>query len=267
MKTIIAGTDFSPASLNACKYAAFLASKLHCKLMLFNLFETPIIHSNVGLYGISFTAQKSSSNQKTKALALQLQKEFPKIKIDYFTTFGDLKTEIENFTSTHKVQAAVMGLSAKDKISKFIFESSGIRLAGKINCPVIIVPSNYKDHNLSKILLAVDTSEKLLKPSLAQFEKFVSDSKSRLNVLHVRTENEIGLVPVKTIKLNGKNLPIETIRSKDIQSGVKKACAGAGINMVSIISKKHSVFYNLFFETTTKKIVFSAKIPVMAIHE
>ncbi|MEI8136012.1 MAG: universal stress protein [Bacteroidota bacterium] len=54
MKTIIAGTDFSASSVNACKYAAFLAQKLNCKLTLLNMFDAPIVHSNVLLSKYSY---------------------------------------------------------------------------------------------------------------------------------------------------------------------------------------------------------------------
>ncbi|MBL7919923.1 MAG: universal stress protein [Bacteroidia bacterium] len=267
MKTIIAGTDFTASSINACKYAAFLAEKLECKLVLFNLFEAPIIHSNVGLYGISYTGQKSESHKQTKHLTDQLQRQFPKIKIDYFSTFGGIQIELEKFVKAHQVEAAVMGLATKDKISKFIYGSRGVNLAGKIDCPVIIVPSNYKKHALSKVLLTVDNSEKLHKSSLKGFEKFIIHSKSKLKILHVRTSDEFGSTQLKAVKIADKALAIDIIKSKDLQSGVKKFCAGAGFDLVAVISKKHSAFYNLFFESHTKKVAFASKLPVMAIHE
>ncbi|MBA2614098.1 MAG: universal stress protein [Bacteroidetes bacterium] len=267
MKTIIAGTDFTPSSINACKYAALLAQKLNCKLTIFNLFDAPIIHSNVGLYGISYSAQRSASRHNTHKLSSELQKLFPKVKIESFTTSGEFKNELENFTAQHQIEAAVMGLEAKDKISKFIYGSHSIDIAGKINCPVIIVPSKYKTHKLSNILLTVDSSEKLHKPTLSGFEKFVEKSKIKLALLHVRTADEISDPVITTAKINGSKLPIKILEAKDMQSGIKKYINKRAVDMVAIISKKHSVFYNFFSESNTKKMAFVAKVPVMAIHE
>jgi nucleotide-binding universal stress UspA family protein len=267
MKTIIAGTDFTAASVNACEYAAFLAQKLSCKLTLFNLFEAPILHSNSGLYGITFSAQKNTSDKKTERLANQLKAKFPKLKIDHFISFGGFKQELEDFISQHQIEAAVMGLEAKDKFSKFIYGSHSIDIAGKLNCPVIIVPSRYKKHSLSNVLLSVDNNEKLYKPSLKGFEDFIKKSKTKLSLLHVRTEDEIIHPLMFKLKINAKNLPIETIEAGDIQEGVKKYCNSNSIDLVAMISRKHSAFYNLFVESNTKKIAFAAKVPVMAIHE
>jgi nucleotide-binding universal stress UspA family protein len=267
MKTIIAGTDFTPSSVNACKYAAFLAQKLNCKLTIFNMFEAPVIHSNVGLYGISFTTQKVLSENKTEKLIDQLQEIFPKIKIDRFVTNKGFKYELENYTNNHQIEAAVMGLATKNRISKFIYGSHGVDIAGKINCPVIIVPEKYKEHKLDKVLLAVDNNEKLLKSSLYGFENFIKESKTKLTVLHVRTENEIFDPVMDKLEINAKILPIEITKAKDIQEGVKKYCTSANIDLVTIISKTHSAFYNLFSESNSKKVSYAAKVPIMTIHE
>lgn len=267
MKTIIAGTDFTPSSINACKYAAFLAQKLNCKLTVFNMFEAPVIHSNIGLYGISYSSQKTESLNRTSKVIKQLQELFPKIKIEQFVTNKGFKYELENFTGKHQIEAAVMGLAAKNRISKFIYGSHGVDIAGKIDCPVIIVPEKYKVHKLAKVLLAVDNNEKLRKSSLNVFENFIKESKTKLTVLHVRTEDEIFDPVIDKLEINAKKFPIEIIPAKDIQDGVKKYCVTGNIDLVTIISKTHSAFYNFFTESNAKKVAYVAKVPVMTIHE
>lgn len=267
MKTVIAGTDFSTSSINACRYAAELAQMSKCKLIIFNLFEAPVIHSNIGLFGFSYGAIKKASQDRTDKLIKQLKREFSKVNISAFATNGDFKNELENFTKAHRVEAAVMGLETKKRISKFIYGSHGINMVGKIDCPVIIVPSGYKIHKLSKVLLAVDNNEKLLKSSLKGFERFIKDTGSKLKLLHVRTDDEIFQPVITSLNINGKKLHIDVIKAKDFQDGVRKCCALGDISLVAIISKKHSIFYNLFSESNTKKIAFVSKLPVMSIHE
>jgi nucleotide-binding universal stress UspA family protein len=267
MKTIIAGTDFTPSSVNACKYAAFLADKLKCKLMLFNLFDAPIIHSNVGLYGISYTSVRKNSHLKTEKLVNILKKLYLKLEVNMFVTNGAFRDELEEFTAKHKVEAAVMGLETKTKISKFIYGSHGVDVAGKIDAPVIIVPENYKKYKLSHVALAVDNNERLHKASIKQFEKFIQESKTKVKLLHVRTEDEIFNPKADVLNINGKDTKIEIVEAKDIQDGVKKYCKKGSTDLVGIISKKHSAFYNFFVESNTKKIAFAAKVPVIAIHE
>lgn len=268
MKTIIAGTDFTPSSVNACKYAALLAQKLQCKLVLFNLFQAPILHSNSGLYGISYASVKKTSEKSSAELAGRLSKEFPSLKIGTLSTTGGFEEELENFIHRHQIQAVVMGLEAKNKISKYIWGSHGVRVAGKINAPAIIVPEHYKDHRLETMLVAVDNGDKLKATSLKSIETFAKILQSQVKLLHVRTPDEV-INPAKTVtlKVNKQKLDVEVHKSKTIEDGIRYFCRDHEIDLVTIISRKHSVFYNLFKESVTKRVAFSARVPVMAIHE
>lgn len=267
MRTIIAGTDFTQSSLNACRYAAFLANKLNCKLTVFNLYLSPVIHSNMGLYGISGIEQRQESVNETNKFILQLQREYPKLKIESFVTSGSFDDQLENFTSRHRVEAAVMGLESKDRISKFIYGSHGVNLAGKIAAPVIIVPQKYKKFKLSKIVLAVDNTGKLYRSSLKELEQISKTSKAAVSLLHVRTPDEVISPEMKKVKVSGKAVAIETHRAKSVSQGIKVYCKQVDADLVTIISRKHSVFYNLFNESVTKEVAFAANVPVMALHE
>jgi nucleotide-binding universal stress UspA family protein len=266
MKTIIAGTDFTPSSLNACKYAALLAEKLNCKLTIFNLFLAPILHSNSGLYGISYASVRKTSEKSCEGLINKLNKTFPALKIQAFTTSGAFDEELETYLRRHQVEAVVMGLEAKTRISKFIWGSHGVNIAGKIPAPVIIVPEKYKNHRLETIVLAVDNKEKLHASSLKEIEKFAKTSQADLKPVYIRTPEEV-ISPVKSssLKLKSGTKEIEVYKSSSIESGIKKHCGDA--DLVTIISKKHSVFYNMFKESVTKRVAFAARVPVMAIHE
>jgi len=268
MKTIIAGTDFTPSSLNACHYAALLAQKLKCKLVIFNLFEAPILHSNSGLYGISFSAVKKTSEKSTQDLVERLHKQFPTVKIQALVASGSFKEELENFIGKHQVEAVVMGLEAKGRISKYIWGSHGVDIAGKINAPAIIVPEKYREHHIGNFLVAMDSVEKLRSTSLKKVEQLLKATKGSVKFLHVRTPDEV-LTSAKdlSVKINNNKTEVETQKSRTIEEGIRFFCRDNAIDLVTIISRQHSVFYNLFRESITKKVAFSAKVPVMAIHE
>ncbi|MES2679479.1 MAG: universal stress protein [Bacteroidota bacterium] len=268
MKTILAGTDFTSSSLNACRYAALLAHKSNCKLTVFNLFLAPVLHSNSGLYGISYASVKTTSKKRISKLIEKLQEEFPGLKINALATSGVFEDELETFIGSHLVESVVMGLESKTRISKFIWGSHGVKIAGKIDAPVIIVPEKYKEHRINTILLAVDNAEKLHTTSLRNIEKFAKSCKSVIKPLHIRTPDEVIVAPKnRTLKLNGDKKDVEVFKSNNIESGIKKYCAAGKIDLVAVISKKHSVVYNLFNESVTKRVAFAARVPVMAIHE
>lgn len=268
MKTIIAGTDFTPSSLNACNYAALLAQKLQCKLVIFNLFQAPILHSNSGLYGISYMSVKKTSEKNSEEIVQQLLKAFPSLKIDTLVTTGGFEEELETFTRRHQIQAVVMGLEAKNRISKFIWGSHGVSIAGKLNAPAIIVPELYKEHRINTMLVAVDNADKLKSTSLKEINLFAKIAQMQVSLLHVRTPDEL-ILPSRevVVKINKQKLAVEVQKSKSIENGIRFYCRDREIDLVTIISRKHSVFYNLFNESVTKRVAFASKVPVMSIHE
>jgi nucleotide-binding universal stress UspA family protein len=267
MKTIIAATDFTGSSFNACRYAAFLAAKMNCRVTLFNLFESPLIHSNMGMFGISYTAQRSQSVKHTSKLIEKLKTEFPGVTIEYFVTGGSFEEQLNKFTAKHLVEAVIVGLKTKELITKFIYGTHGVKLVGKINSPVIIVPDSYRAHKLNTVMLAIDNQENLVKTSLIPFARFVDKTRTKLNLLHVRTPSEFLQTAKLMIKLNGIKHEIETIEARDVDAGIKEYSAANKIDLVTVVSRKHSVFYNFFSESHTKKIALTSKVPVMSIHE
>lgn len=268
MKTIIAGIDFTQSSYNAARYAAMLAVNGKSKLTLFNMFEVPLIHSNSGLYFMSYNAIRDGSSTRLKKFREKLQEEFPKLKIDFFVAAGSFRNELERFIDRHRVQSVVLGLGAKNRFSKFLYGSHTTDIAGRLSAPVIIVPEQYKVHKLGKLTLCVDNREKLQAASLRSLENLMMENKSALQVLHVRTKDEIfESMGKQEVKVAGKKYPVEVVNARDLETGVKRYSLAHKPQLIAIISHKHSAFYKLFNETNTKNIAFSSKVPVMAIHE
>ena len=268
MKTIVAGTDFTPSSVNACRYGALLAQKLNCKLVIFNLYKTPVYHSNSGLIGITSPILKRGSKEGIEQVITGLLKDFPGLKISVLSSPGTLKGEMQNFISKYQVAAIVMGLEAKDKISKFIYGSRGVNIGGKLKAPVIIVPGKYTNHRLETLILAVDNRGKLDSSSLSEISKFVKGTQLDLKVLHVRTPEEaISPAHAISLKIGPTRKEIEVRKAATIEKGIKIYGVENKMDLIAIISKRHSIFYNLFNESATKRVTFASGVPVMAIHE
>ena len=244
-----------------------LADKYKYKLVLFNLLDVSWIHANSGLFLIETYREKRKNEHKAKKQLEDLKVAFPKIEITTFVCEGVFKKEIKTFIEHHQVKLIVMGLAEKNRFYKSLYGSHGVDIAGKLEAPVIIVPEQFKKHTISNVLLAVDNSEKLQLSSLKPLESLVKMMKSKIHVIHCKAKNEIFEPVKKVIKINNVNHNIIVFPVKNIEKGIGKFSQTQSVDMIAVISKKHSVFYNLFAESDTSKIVFNSKIPVMAIHE
>jgi nucleotide-binding universal stress UspA family protein len=267
MQTIVAGTDFTKSSLNACNYAAMLAEKYMCRLVLFNLNDVSWIHSNSGLFLMDMYRTKRKNEHKVKKQLENLKTSFPKLDIATFVSSGSFKKEIKTFTEHHQVKLIVMGLAEKNRFYKSVYGSHGVDIAGKLEAPVIIVPEQFKKHTLTHVVLAVDNSDKLHLSSLKEVGFLIKTFKPKVDVLHCRTKEELFEPIKKIVKLNKVNYTIEVVPAKNLEKGISEFNLERLIDLVVIISKKHSMFYNLFAESNTHSIALDAKIPVMAIHE
>ncbi len=267
MQTIVTGTNFSKSSLNACAYAAMLADKYKCRLVLFNLNDVSWIHANSGLFLMDMYRKKRQHEHKAKKQLEDLKKSFPQVEITTFVSSGSFKKEIKTFIAHHQVKLIVMGLAEKNHFYKKVYGSHGVDIAGKLNAPVIIVPEQFKKHTLTHAVLAVDNNEKLHLSSLKEFEFLIKTLKPKVDVLHCRTKEELFNPVKKAIKLNNVNYNIEVVPAKNLEKGINEFNLERFIDLVVIISKKHSLFYNLFAESNTQNIAFNTKVPVMAIHE
>src|ERR1700752_3875000 len=108
-KIIIAGIDFTQSSYNAARYAAMLAEKFKCKLILFNMFDIPLVHSNSGLYFMSYSSLRDVNVDKLEKFKNRIHKEHPKLQLDHFVSTGSFKNEISDFIKNNPVNAEVMG--------------------------------------------------------------------------------------------------------------------------------------------------------------
>lgn len=261
-ETILVGIDFTKSSANALNYAIMLAEKTKASLLLFHVFDTPIVHANSGAYFVEYASLKSNNVARLEQYRNEVLKSHPKLKIDIRTSFASFKEEVNALAKIGKINYIVIGLETKSKLTKFIYGTTGVDIAGKVDCPVIIVPEKYKVHKLERTVLAIDNKNKQHAVVLKKHLGFVKKHKCKNVNLHVRTEDELLIEKIKN-----KDLPVETIEAKDFKTGLIKYTRVNNIDLVTVISHSHSFLYNLFAESNTKQIAFQSKVPVMSIHD
>jgi nucleotide-binding universal stress UspA family protein len=262
-KTILVGVDYSKSSDNALGYAALLAKKGKADLMLFHSYEVPVVHTNSGIFFISYTAIKAANTKRLEKYKDKLKEEHPGLNIKIFTIGASFRIELEELQRKHAIQYIVMGLESKSRISKFIYGSHGTSIAGKMNCPVIIVPEKYKTHKIGKAVMAVDNLKTINYDVLKKVKDFSSQFHVLYSNVHIRTQQEFTFEK----STRSKKLPLEVVEANDFPDGISRYAKEHAKDLIIIVSKSHSAVYNFFNESNTKTIAFRSKIPVMAIHD
>ncbi len=265
--TILVGIDYTKSSENALQYALMLASKCPSKILLLHVFDFPIVHTYSGLYTLDYKTIKESNAQKLEQVKKTALKALPNVEVETLNTSDSVKTVVKDLDKKGKINYVVLGLETKSKISKFIYGTTGVSIANKINCPVIIVPESYKKHQLKHVVVTVDNRENIKKRSIQMAFNFSEKFKATNELIHIKTEDEFLMVYERNPERDNKKWNVKTMESKTFQDGITNYCKKTPSDLIVLFSKSHSPIYNFFNETNTKLISFQSKIPVMSIHE
>lgn len=266
IKTILVGIDYTKSSDNALQYAILLAEKSKSSLMLFHVYENPIVHLYSGAYFVDYDNVEKGNIEKLKKYKAKILSTHPKLEISILATDKSIKSSIKELAEKHKISLVVFGLETKSKVSKFFYGTTGVKLASKIKCPVIIVPEDYKQHQLKHTVLAVDNNEHIKSKIVNKVKEFNNDLKLQNEFIHVKTEYEFLAIPTTKIKKEQEKLKVKMIESENFVTGIKSYVSKNKVDLITIISHSHSALYNLFNDSNTKLIAFESKKPVMCFH-
>lgn len=265
--TILVGIDYTKSSENALNYAAILAKQSKSSLLLFHMYQTPVIHTYSGIYFVSFNELQKYNKEKLDKYKDKYKAMHPGVEMHTLATYKSFKDGVSSLIRKYKLHVVVLGLETKTKLSKFIYGTTGVDVAGKIKCPVIIVPEKYKNHKAENCILAIDNRAYLKADVLSRVKDFSKQFKIKNEYVHFKTEDDFLVAPSERVKDQNKKLNVKMIESKDFVSGLNNYAKKAGVDLTIVVSRSHSFMFNLFNETNTKKIAFGSQKPVMSIHE
>jgi nucleotide-binding universal stress UspA family protein len=264
---ILVGIDYSKSSENALRYALLLADRIGASIILLHIFEFPMVHTNSGLYMVDYKDVKKRDLAKLEKVKNKALKTFPNAVIETMSTTDRIQDVIKDFAGSKKIDMVVLGLETKSAITKFMQGSTGVNIASKVDCPVIIVPEKYKEHELVHAMITVDNREHIKKRMVDQASEFTKALKTNSQLVHIKTEDEFLQIYERNPKKENEKWDIKTIEAKSFEKGVNKYVKNNNADMVIIFSQSHSAFYKLFNETNTAKIAYASKVPVVSIHE
>ncbi|WP_458626113.1 universal stress protein [Winogradskyella sp. PC D3.3] len=277
MKHILLPTDFSDNSWNAIKYAIQLYKDESCVFHLFNAY-TPVIY-NVE-YVLGYPAQfgladaiRETSQTNLKNIITQISEEFPdnpNHKFETLSRFNTLIEGIKEFIENQNVDLIVMGTKGATGAKEVLFGSNTVHVFKNIKCPILAIPSNFEYENPHEVLFPTDLEVDYNATQLHLLREIAVTHNSRINALHVLTNNEY------TAEQNKNKLALETFfkdasflfheyNMMNVTEAISEFQIKSKINLLVMINNKHSFFENLFFQSKLNQIGFHLKVPFLVI--
>jgi len=156
---ILIPVDFSKTSLNAVKYAAFMAQFTKGELVLVHVQNKndllDIMMPAVKLKDVSVITNFLAD--KLEKIAADIKKRYG-IKVSTYVTTGNITSEIVSMADEIKSTLIVMGTHGKDSENGFFLGSNAYRVLTKSEIPVMTVQTAADKLGFENILVPLDSS-------------------------------------------------------------------------------------------------------------
>jgi nucleotide-binding universal stress UspA family protein len=274
MKTILAATDFTPASHNACLYASEIAGRLNGRLILFNAYQQIPVSMDDSSVIVSLNEMKDISRR-------QLQKEAHRINAtspDAVTIVyeeGDAAHTIMETAANVRADLIVTGIKTGGKNLRRLLGSTVTSILHKTRIPVLAVPEEARYTGIRSVALA---NESDLEPDAdVHIMDALRDIAERFHaqVYLVRVEKNrfrevLGVLqrPFKLIRtIRSLDPGYECIEGKDVQEALNKFIKTYQVDLLAMLPHKHSLLERWFSKSQTRSMIFQTHIPLLILPE
>ncbi len=277
-KKILVPTDFSENAMNATYYAAELAGKINATLILLNVFHLPVTPVSTVDVPVAMDPRILDAIQKTSEERLSIIcdaiKEKYKVACEYESRCDFVIDGVKAICSERKIDLIVMGTQGAGAAEGLLVGTNTAQVIEQAECPVIAVPEHCIFTGLKRITYATDLINDDIR-SIAQLVPLASVFNASIDVLHIYTTAqpevlEKGLLDRfigKVKKQTGfENIHPVILENKNVRKALDAFVENNMTNMLVLSTRKRSFIDRLFERSTTKKLVYHMKLPLMAFH-
>ena len=276
MIKILLPTDFSENAYNAIKYAVELFENEECNFYLLNTYTPVLYDTEYILYSPSplslheiYRNKSLTGLEKTER---QINKDLPnsKHKWELVYSFNTLSDEIKIQVKERKIDLVVMGTQGATGAKMILFGTHTVHAIKKTSCPLLAIPSDFKFKTLKNILFPTDYDLNFTDKYLNFLKRLIEKHASTIHIAKVYfgipldTEQEKSK---KFLEQYFKNLPHKfyKIEMSSVSEGIEEFKSKHPVDLMLMISNKHSFFENLLFRPVINEIGFQIKIPFLVI--
>lgn len=275
MKTIIVPTDFSDGAFKAIEYAIQFARDFGGKLIICHAFELPA-------QGVNLMIDLSSELEKNAKIELRkLEKSIHdkvdpgNISIEYIALIGDLNEVLKTLTEQFNADLVIMGTKGESDLASKLFGTNTVSAIKHCKVSLLVVPAKAQYKAIKNIAFAIDYLRPASDETLKQLRDIALHNKAKLSLVNVHTDGEIGefIASVKDMQawyqkeLEGVDLDFVFIENYAIEDGVFEFIHHNEIDLLAMITRKHSFFDEIFRKSISEELALHSNIPLLTMHE
>jgi len=274
MKRILVPVDFSGDSINALKFAIYLANKLgtHLRMIhvkksekfvmpfLFDEFNNEIIHT-VQEYFEKLSELHSPNYQVENGV------------FDFKIRTGSVYREIINQAKYGDSYLIVMGAYGASGFEEFFIGSNAFKVVSYAPCPVVTVQNGEENGGINTILMPIDASNETRK-KIPYVTELALNCNAEVHVLGVHeTSNSSVIGKIEHYMqqaedyLTEKNIKV----IKNIRKGENNTFTALeyareiNADLIAIMREQAETTFNMFFGSYAQQMVNRSEIPIFSV--
>lgn len=275
MKKLLIPTDFSLGALKAIEYGIELAKEFKSEIFICHAFELPAQGINV-LIDISAELQKNAQEDLQKLKSKLDERGLSKgVSIEYLAMLGELNDVIETVGKQKEIDLVLMGTKGESDLASKLFGTNTVSAIKNCSLPLLVIPSGAVYKPVKNIAFAIDYLKPARENVLEPLRQLALHFNSNIKMLNVHTDGEIGefISSVKDMqnwyseKLEGINLDYVFVENYLIENGIFEFILHNPVDMLTMITKKHSFFDKIFRKSISEELALHSTIPLLTLHE
>ncbi len=272
--TILVPTDFSTYADNALQYAAGLAKQTGAEIHVVHAFDrTQLIPFTSGMFvPKEIQAVEEGAMQALKTSAAGIQQS--NIRCEPVNREGSAVSVILHVIEEIKPDLVVMGTRGAAGLKELMLGSTSQNVMERAGCPVLVVPENAVYRPIRKITYATDyhASELPVLPQLNAVARLLAASVTILHGSENETRRTLEEATMNDFRNRVLNQHPDTAWNftlafgKNILEILEHYIHTESPDLLSISMQHKSLAEKITGQSLTKKMLFHAHLPILAIH-
>ncbi|WP_407557458.1 universal stress protein [Winogradskyella sp. 4-2091] len=276
MLSILLPTDFSKNSINAIKYALEFFKYQKVQFYFMHAYRNEFYdHDELvsrAVFDDVLLKVKTASENNLKKLLQEVEELTPNPRYTYHSiSANNSLVEEANEIAEHKnIDLIVMGTKGKSNERHIIFGSHTFQVLKYVDCPVLAIPSNYKNTQPKNFLFPTDFLIPYKRRELKLLSILSKSYRSLIDIIYISTSNKLSIRQqdhkdfVKDALIVNK-VNFKIINSKKVDDAIKLYIETNNIDMITMVNTQHSFLEDMLFPSTIDKVSLGLDIPLLAL--
>lgn len=275
MKNILIPYNFSEAAINALNYTKQLFKGVEVKIYLLDVYiSQPSELLSDEENEKWFNEMDNEIEDELKYLIEVLRRENTSFNYEYIVESNSLTKAVTKTIEEKNIDVVIAGTKGAKSLAETFIGTNTMKMINVVNeCPILVVPMNYKYKPLHQIVFSTNYKRLFTNKELQFLLNLTTIKKCVLEVVCLSEENFLSenqqrnKVKLREL-LQGINVTYKKIDWEGSETlTVEKHIEETESELLVLINHKYNFFNRLLEENVIKKSAFNSKIPILILPE